>query len=435
MISLRQRQLLLSLITLAAVAATVLVATAGKPVARVEQWVGSWAMAPAPAGAGRSKAGFVDQTIRMVVHTSVAGTQARIRLSNRFGTMPLTVGHATLALPWIDGGPGDLRPGSIQDVMFGGQRSVTIPVGGQAISDTIAMAVAAESDVAVSIYLPEPTGPATWHLFARQTTYIGAGDHTAAATGADLPDTTNSWFFLTGVDVLNDSGQGSVAVVGDSLTDGFAVPVNTNQRWTDRLAARLNREAPGGRAPGVLNLGMAGNRFGHNGADAGLPELGVNASARFYPDALAQAGVHTVILQLGINDVWLGRENANTIIAEMQQLAGLAHESGLRILVCTLMPWNGFAARPGAVTYTPTLDSVRLAVNAYIRTNSDFDGVIDLDKAMRDPANPTKLRPAWDSGDHIHPNVAGNEAMANAVPLQVLLDAGSVTNRRAAMVS
>jgi lysophospholipase L1-like esterase len=149
--------------------------------------------------------------------------------------------------------------------------------------------------------------------------------------------------------------------------------------------------------------------------------------------------VHTVLLQLGINDVWLGRENANTIIAEMQQLAGLAHQAGLRIFVCTLMPWNGFAAAPGATTYTPTLDSVRLAVNSYIRTNTDFDGIIDLDGAMRDPASPTRLRPAWDSGDHIHPNAEGNEAMANAVPLELLLHgadgADMESNRRAVAVS
>jgi lysophospholipase L1-like esterase len=375
----------------------------------------------------------------MVVHTSVGGSQTRIRLSNRFGDKPLAVGHATLGLPWADGGPGDLQPGSIKDATFSGQLGVTIPAGGQAVSDPIDVPVGAAADVAVSIYLPEPTGPATWHLYARQTTYIGAGDHAAAATGADLPDTTSSWFYLTGLDVLNDSGQGSVAVIGDSITDGFAAPINANQRWTNRLAARLNREAPGGRAPGVLNLGLAGNRLGHNGADVGFPELGVNASARFSADVLAQAGVHTVLLQLGINDVWLGRENANTIIAEMQQLAGLAHQAGLRIFVCTLMPWNGFAAAPGATTYTPTLDSVRLAVNSYIRTNTDFDGIIDLDGAMRDPASPTRLRPAWDSGDHIHPNAEGNEAMANAVPLVLLLHgadgADMESNRRAVAVS
>jgi lysophospholipase L1-like esterase len=281
------------------------------------------------------------------------------------------------------------------------------------------MAVPAGADVAVSVYLPTKTGPVTWHFISRQTTNIGSGDHTAAATGADLPDTANSWYFLTGMDVLNDSGQGSIAVIGDSITDGVASPINGNQRWTDHLAARLVREAAGGRAPGVLNLGLAGNRLGLDGSDAGLAEFGVNASARFYSDVLPQAGVRTVIVELGINDVWLSHANANAIIADLQQLAGLAHQAGLPIYICTIMPWNGYKGNLGQ--YSPELDSVRLAVNSYIRTNTDFDGIIDMDGEMRDPASPTRLRADWDSGDHIHPNTAGYAAMANAVPLEMLL--------------
>lgn len=417
----RQRQLLLALVTIVTVGSTVLVATANAQTKPAEPgWVGSWATALSPAGAGKSKDGFTDQTVRMFVHTSVGGEKARIKLSNRYGTEPLTIGHATLALPWAEAGPGDLKPGSIADATFSGQKSVTIPPGGSVVSDAVTMQIPSSQDVAVSLYLPVATGPVTWHVYARETAYVGTGDHSSSASGANLPETRSSWYFLTGLDVLNRTGEGAIVVLGDSITDGFKSTVNADHRWTDYLGARLNSQAPKGNAPGVLNVAMTGNRLGKDGTSLGFPELGVNASARFHTDVLGQTGVRTVILELGINDVWLSKADANTIISGLQQLAGLAKQAGLQVLICTIMPWNAYET-PAGVIYTPTLDSVRLAVNSYIRTTNDFNGVIDFDATMRDPADPTRLKPEWDSGDHIHPNDNGNEAMAKSIPLDMLL--------------
>lgn len=418
----RRRQLLLALITLVTIGSTTLVVAAGRKAPPTSQeWVASWATAMAASGAGKSTAGFTNQTVRMFVHTSVGGTKARIRLSNRFGKQPITLGHATVGLPFgPNGGPGDLKPGSVKDVTFFGQRTLTIPVGGNAVSDAIDMQVPANQDLAVSLFFPEATGPATWHLAARETTYFGDGDHAADASGAQLPETRTSWFFLSGLDVLNRNGKGAVAILGDSIADSFKSTVNGDKRWSDLLSARLNREAPDGKAPGVVNLGMAGNRLSKDGVDMGFPELGVNASARFHSDVVAQTGVRSVIIQIGINDIWISNDNANNIIAQLQQLTALARQNGLRVYVCTIMPWNGYMSGE-QVKYTPSLDSVRLTVNSYIRTSTDFDGIIDLDAAMRNPADPTKLRPEFDSGDHIHPNDTGNEAMANAVPMEMVL--------------
>jgi lysophospholipase L1-like esterase len=420
----RRRQLLLALISLVSIGATALVAAAAKPVAAPTpwSWVASWATGVGGAGAGKSTDGFTDETLRMFVHTSVGGTKVRIRLSNRYGKQPLTIGHATVALPFgANGGPADLKPGSVADLTFSGQKSVTIPTGGNAVSDGIEFEVPALQDVAISLYFPVATGPATWHLASRETSYFGKADSTTAASGATLPETRNSWFFLNGLDVWNDNAQGSIAVLGDSITDGFKSTINADKRWTDLLAARLAKEAKNGKAPGVVNLGMAGNRTGLDGTDQGFPELGYNTSARFESDVLAQPGVKALILEIGINDVWLSKDNANNIIARLQQLAAKAHASGLKVYMCTLGPWNGFQQRPDVINYTPELDSVRLTVNSYIRTTTDFDGYIDIDASLRNPADPTKLKPEWDSGDHIHPNDIGNGIMANAVPKDFVL--------------
>jgi len=418
----RRRQLLLALITLVTIGSTALVAAAGrKAPPNPEEWMASWATALSAAGAGKSTTGFTNQTVRMFVHTSVGGSKARIRLSNRFGKQPVTIAHATVGLPFgPNGGPGDLKPGSIKDVTFFGQRGLTIPVGGNAVSDPIDMTVPANQDLAVSLFFAEATGPATWHLAARETTYFGEGNQAASASGAQLPETRTSWFFLSGVDVLNRNGKGTIAILGDSITDSFKSTVNADKRFSDLLSSRLNREAPGGQAPGVINLGMAGNRLSKDGTELGFPELGVNTSARFYSDVAAQTGVRAVIILMGINDIWMTNDSANNIIAQLQQLTALAKQNGMRVYLCTIMPWNGYM-QGDVPKYTPALDSIRLTVNSYIRTSSDFDGVIDLDAAMRNPADPSKLRAEYDSGDHIHPNDAGNEAMANAVPLEMVL--------------
>jgi len=426
----RRRQLLLVLITIVTLGSTALVAAAGSQAHErlPEAWVGTWAAAPAqapPAGPDIDEVtakGFKNQTIRTLVRTSVGGTQGRVRLTNRFGKKPLVVGHATLALPRPDAGPGDLRGDTVREATFNGQKSVTIPPGGTVLTDPVVLDVPWAQDVAISIFLPEPTGPPTLHYFSRTTSFIGPGDNAADASGAKLSKTIRTWYFISGLDVLNRTGEGAIAILGDSISDAIATTPNANRRWTNHLAARLNTSAPDGRAPGILNVSLAGNRLGADGAEIKLPHLGVNASARFHEDVLGQTGVRAVILELGINDVWLSHDDANTIISRMRQIASQAHQSGLEIFACTLTPWDAYATPDGTVQYTPALDSIRLTVNSYLRTTGDFDGIIDFDLVLRDPASPTKLRAGWDSGDHIHPNDAGNEAMAAAVSVDMLLD-------------
>jgi lysophospholipase L1-like esterase len=429
MTSLRQRQVLLSIVSLVTIGSTVLVAAAS---ARTqgqapEAWVGSWAAAPAEAplaGPGvedLSVKGFEDQTIRMVLRTSIGGSKGRIRLTNRFGDKPLVIGHTTIGRPLPSAGPGDLVADSVQDVTFNGQKSVTIPKGGTVISDAVSTEIPWAQEVSVSIFLPEETGPPTVHYFAKTTSYIGPGDNTADPSGAKLSKHIRTWYFLSGLEVLNRTGQGTIAVLSDSIGDGYATTSNAHRRWTDYLATRLNSEAPN-RAPGIVNVSMSGNRLGRDGDEIKLPMIGINASARFYSDVVGQTGVRAVILALGINDVWISQEDPDVIINHLRQLAVLARQAGLKIYACTLMPWEAYESAPGVVAYTPALDSIRLTVNSYLRTTSDFDGVIDFDLVMRDPTTPSRLRTDFDSGDHIHPNDAGNEAMAAAVPIDMLLE-------------
>jgi len=424
----RRRQLLMSLVTVVAVGSTVLVAAAKSQVggAPPEAWVGTWAtgLAPAPAAAEGvdpvNTAGFKDQTIRMVVRTSVGGSKGRVRLSNRFGKKPLVVGHTTMAIPNLAAGAGDLRPESIHEVAFNGQRTVTIPPGGMVISDAVNLEIPWTGDVAITIFLPKETGPPTVHVIARTTSYIGTGDHASDASGAALPKTIRTWYFLGGLDTLNRTGAGTIAVIGDSITDGLGSTNNTHHRWTNFLASRLVSGPKGRNAPGILNLAISGNRLNRDGMDFGAPELGINASARFAEDVLAQTGVRAVVVQLGINDIWITREEPNLIISQLQQLATLAHQAGLKIFACTLMPWNGFVVS-NDLQYTPALDSTRLTVNSYLRTTPNFDGILDFDLVLRDPGDPSKLRQDYDFSDHIHPNDAGLEAMAKSIPLEMLL--------------
>jgi lysophospholipase L1-like esterase len=429
----RQRQLMLLVVTLVIIGATALIAAARTDAlaSNREAWVATWASAPEPTIDPANIAlapstlpllkGFKNQSIREIVRTSVGGRMARIRLSNAFGYAPLKIGAVSLALPMPKAGPGDLQPDSIRQVSFNGRPTVTIPPGGATLSDPVELNVPAFGDVAVTIFLAENSGPPTMHIFARATSYIGPGNATAAASGATLSTNANHYFFLGSLDVLNRSGEGTVAVLGDSITDAIGTFSNTNTRWTNYLAARFKDDA-GDRAPGVLNLGISGNRLGHNGVDAHAGdslvhgEWGISAAARFNTDVLSQTGIKAVILELGINDIWMNHDNADLIVSEIQQLATQAHRVGVHFYVCLLSPWSGLVFGPKPV-YSADLDTTRLQVNSYLRTSSDFDGYIDLDGALRDAGTPSKLSADVDSGDHIHPNAKGNELMAKAVPL------------------
>jgi lysophospholipase L1-like esterase len=382
-----------------------------------EHWVATWAASPSPASADaaamrRRKLEFSEQTVREIVHISIGGERFRIRLSNAFGAQAVTIGGTHLA---VRGAGSKIAPGSDRPVTFSGRPSVTIPPGALVLSDVVEVKAPAAADLAVSMYLPQ--GPAiagTVHYSAQQTSYISAGDVCGAE---EMPESANllSWPFLTGVDALAPQTSALVVTLGDSITDGSRSTADTNRRWPDILAGRLLAQ-PGKRRLAVVNAGIGGNRILHDGAGASGPQYGPSALSRFERDVLAQPGVKYVIVLEGVNDIGhpggaapMSEDvSAEDMIAGLRQLIERAHERAIKIFGGTIMPF-ATAASPK--------DDKRQAVNNWIRTAKAFDGVIDFDLAVRDPSQPIRMLPAYDSGDHLHPNDAGHKAMGQAVDL------------------
>jgi lysophospholipase L1-like esterase len=380
---------------------------------RDKRWVGTWSTAlHAPdAGFGLTNAGFNGQTLRQIVHTSIGGDTVRVRLST-FGASALVVGAAHIALR--DTGAA-IVPGSDRVLTFSGNPSITIPPGAVVLSDPVDLDVPALGDLAVSLFVPDNTGPATWHFEALQTSYISPpGDFTGST---DIPGatTTQAWFWLAGVEVKAPKQTGAIVCLGDSITDGTASTPNTNNRWPNHLATRLLARR-GNQEMGVLDEGIAGNRVLHD-------IIGANALARLDRDVLVQTGVTHVIVLEGINDIGFSgigfpdqAVSADEIIAGHTQLIERVHARGLKIFGGTLTPFEG-TTFPGY--FTPEGEAKRQAVNHWIRTSGEYDGVIDFDKATRDPSHPARLLPAYDSGDHLHPSDAGYQAMADAINLRL----------------
>ena len=382
-------------------------------------WVSTWAASPQVAVPGTPAAtGFDDQTVRNIVFTSAGGALVRLVLTNVFGTTPLQIGDVTVA---VAGSGAAVAPGTIHRVTVGGSNSFQIPPGAQVLTDPVAMRVAPLQDLAVSVYLPGQTGAATIHSDAQQVNWVSeTGDHAADAGAGAFTTQTQSWFYVSGLIVGPSRVSGTVVAFGDSITDGFQSTVGANTRWPNDLARRLN--ALHGRTLSVADEGISGNRVLNDALCCG-----VNAEARFERDALDQPGVRDIIVLEGINDFGFSAVPPNPVIdpvtdvsaaqviAGYQQLIAQAHARGLKIFGGTLLPFKG------AGYYTAAGEAKREAVNAWIRTSGAFDGVIDFDKLMGDPADPLTLNPAWDSGDHLHPNDAGYQAMANAISLDMLL--------------
>ncbi len=424
------RRSVLAAVVLALAMLTVpLVSGAGAPPAsnqeRAQQWVGTWSASPMSAGplAIPFALGFTDQTIRDIVHTSIGGSSLRVRLTNAFGNQPVTFGAIDVG---IEQSGASLVPGSNHVVTFGGSRSVTIPVGAEALSDPLLLSVDSEQNLAVSLFTPGLTGPATVHSFAQQTNYVsGTGDFTGAEGAGAFTSTATSWYFLDGVDVLvSPSAKGAVVALGDSITDGTASTVNANRRWPNDLARRF-LAGPPGLVMSVLDEGIGGNRVLNDS-----PCLGVNALARLDRDVLAQTGVRDVILLEGINDIGFSQVtptslpgvpfacftpntdvSAAQIIAGYQQIIAQVHAKELKIFGGTLTPFKG------AFYWSPAAEAKREVVNNWIKTSGAFDAVIDFAAATADPSNPLVFATQFDSGDHLHPNDAGYQAMANAVNL------------------
>jgi lysophospholipase L1-like esterase len=377
------------------------------------------AAAPAAGAAGARQGGpppqpavvINDQTLRQIVHTSIGGNRLRVVLSNNFGTAPIDVGGAHIALRDKEAG---IMPQSDRPLTFSGRQSVRIPSGAVIISDPVDLAVPALADLAIDVYLPGEVGsgpsPLTMHNGANQTNYLSTtGSHVGEAT-LTAKTQTRSWFLISRVEVMAPAQTGAIVAFGDSITDGSRSTADTNNRWPDELSRRLAAQR-GGSKLAVLNAGIGGNQV----LGEGNPAAGINALARFDRDVLMLPGVTHVVLLEAINDIGVARSNptpsADDLIAGYKQLIQRAHTRGLKIYGATLTPYEG------AAYFTQEGEAKRQTVNQWIRTSGAFDGVIDFEAATRDPNAPTKFKAEYDSGDHLHPNDAGYKAMGAAVDL------------------
>jgi lysophospholipase L1-like esterase len=398
--------MLFGLVLLGATAATTPFLSAGE-----RPWAAAWTAAPDSGGPP-----FERQSIRQVVRTSIGGSRVRIRLSNLFAAEPVRIGRVHVAMPARSS---NTVPETTRPVTFNGAPTVTIAAGSSALSDPVAFPVIALQELAVSFYLPSRVATSTVHGTALQTAFITRGDQAAKAIWANA-DTDTSRFFLTDLEVEADGPARAVVIMGDSITDGVGSTVDANRRWSDALAERLQAD-PAVASIAVVNAGIAGNRILNDGVE---PFIGPSSLSRFDRDALDKPGVRWVILLQGSNDISASdmletprdRVTAPQIIAGMQTLIARAHARGIRIWGATMLPRGG-VQKPFVTTAAGT--AARSAVNDWIRTSGAFDAVIDFERIMRDPERPDRLLPAFDSGDHLHPNNAGYRAMAAAVDLRL----------------
>lgn len=356
-----------------------------------------------------------DASIRQVVHLSLGGSQVRVRLSNAYGTAPLLVDAASVARA-VAPGRAAIDAATLQALTFDGRSAVTIPAGAEYYSDPVSIEVPAGADLAISLHFTGEPARQTSHSGARASSFLAAGNRTA---DADWPGaaTVTRWFAIADVDVLAPRAAGALVAIGDSITDGYGVTTDGNDRWTDVLAARLRRD----NVPiGTVNAGIGGGRMLKDG-------LGPNLVSRFERDVLGRAGVTHALVLIGVND--LGNLHRNTpdlpadrrqLLADLRlahrQLASRARARGVCLIGATVTPYVG----SDYYHPEPANEADRQELNAWIRDAGVFDAVVDFDAALRDPAQPQRLAPQYDSGDHLHPSLAGYRAMADAVPLEML---------------
>jgi lysophospholipase L1-like esterase len=393
--------LLFSLVCLSPVAAS-----AASP----DHWVGTWAAAPVAQANPDAKIGSTDTTFREIVHVSIGGPAVRVILTNELGRDSLTIGAANVAL---SAGGSEITPSAASALTFNGRPSITIPPGALVVSDPVNLKLPPSSNLAISIFVPaQAISQVTQHSFADQTSYTATGN-VAGATTLNGPEEIESWPFLKGVDVKADDKSAAIVAFGDSITDGAHSTRNANARWPDVLARRLLADKKTANLS-VLNEGIGGNRVLHD-------DYGPSALARFDRDVLAQAGVKYLIIMESINDIGHAKDpnrpydvvSADDLIAGLSQLATRAHTHGIKVFGATLTPYVG------AKYSSPAGETMRAAVNEWIRTTNQLDGVIDFDKVTRDPANPTVFLPADDSGDNLHPGDAGYKAMGDSIDLKL----------------
>jgi lysophospholipase L1-like esterase len=349
-----------------------------------------------------------NQTLRQIVHVSTGGTRVRIVLSNAFGTTPIDVGAAHVALRATESA---LQPQTVKPLTVIGSPTFTVLPGAVVFSDPIDLAVPAGGELAIDLYFPSEVGagasPLTVHTGALQTNYVLATGNNSGVVAPSVAARSAQWVLLSRVEVVGPQDARTIVTFGDSITDGTRSTPDTNSRWPDILARRL---AAAKKPFGISNQGIAGNRLLGDGA-------GVSALARFDRDVLLQTGAGYVIVLEGINDIGVARNNpsptAPDLIGAHRQMIERAHAQGLKMIGATLTPFDG------AAYFTPEGEAKRQALNEFIRTGGLYDGMIDFDKATRDPAAPTKFNPLYDSGDHLHPNDAGYKAMGEAIDLSL----------------
>ncbi|GAB3411251.1 SGNH/GDSL hydrolase family protein [Flindersiella endophytica] len=376
------------------------------------RWVGAWSASPVvgseipwmptcPGGTG-----LTDQTVRNVLFVSAGGSRVRVRLTNTFGTTPLRIGSAGVA---IQAENAEAVPGSVRRLTFHGRTSTTLRPGEERFSDPVRLDVQPLSTLLVSVYAPGPTGPVTGHPFTAQGNFIATGDRTRQSTGSGYTDLP-CWLLADGVDVLSTQARGTVVALGDSITDTSATTGNANHRWPDYLARRLN-EQPHGPKLSVVNAGLGGNRLlarREDGAYWGVPVL-----KRLDRDVFDQTGATAVIMLIGINDIGFDA-TSEQLIAGYREVARRTHAHGLKIYGATLTPFKG------SFLWTEQRQQTADELNEWIRTTHSLDGVVDFNKATADTGDPLALNPAYDSGDHLHPGDGGTKAMADSVDLSIL---------------
>ena len=406
---------LLPVLAAAALSVSSFVLSPASAQVQTTSWISSWTASP-QAPRGVMPASFSNRTIRQIVHLSIGGDKVRLRLSNEFGTKPILIGAASVAMA---GKSSDIVSASLRALTFGGAKSVIIQPGAPAVSDPVEFNVAPLSDVAVSLYLPAATELGTVHAVGLQTAYVSTTGDFTASTEFPVEDRFENRFFLTGVMVEPSSPVRAIVTFGDSITDGMRSTVDANARWPDVLARRLKAAGLG---VAVLNQGISGNRVLSDGA-------GVSALARFERDVLSQPGVSHVVIFVGINDIGFPGtaiepggivRTADEIIAGYKQLIERAHLRAIKVIASPLTPFeNALAGGPNQGYFTPEKEAKRLAVNNWIRTSGVFDGLIDFERVVADPAHPSAIAAACDSGDHLHPNDAGYKAMGESVDLKL----------------
>jgi lysophospholipase L1-like esterase len=390
------------------------------------RWVHTWTAMPQLTEPGNmppapyTQPGLVlaDATLRQTIHTSIGGSRLRLRFSNAFGGAELPITRASLALP-VGGraGVSAIQPGTSRPVTFGGRESVVVRIGAQVVSDPIDIEVAPQSNLAVTVYLAagQASDSITSHPGSRTTSYLLAGDH---HDELDLPGATTAdhWYFLSGAEVRAPGDAAALVLLGDSLTDGRGSTTNQNDRWPDQLLARLQADRRTAHVA-VLNQAAGGNRVLHDG-------LGPNALARLDRDVLATTGVAWLLVFEGVNDIGTAaattdaqRAVTGDLIDAYEQIIVRAHAQDIRVYGATLTPFGG---NEGYDDPAGLREAARSAVNDWIRHSGRFDAVIDFDVAARDPAQPRRLSPAYDVGDHLHLNPAGYRALADAVPARLL---------------